>query len=220
ADRLHAQLSGLYNDMAVAGPYTPEAAPAARRALRAAALALITRLDGGTLAHAQFEAADNMTEQYSALLQLVPTEHGPQAVRQFYDQWQSEPLVVDMWFSAQVLRATPQNALTIANDLSGHPDFNWKNPNRLRSVLFCFAQANPAGFHRPDGAGYAFVAHWLIKIDAANPQVAARMAAAFATWRRYSAKRQALMQTQLERMSAAPGLSRDTTEMVSRILAG
>ncbi|MFV2038142.1 MAG: DUF3458 domain-containing protein, partial [Paracoccaceae bacterium] len=71
AQRLKAQLSGLYNDMAVAGPYTPKAAPAAKRALRAAALALITRLHGGTLAHAQFEAADNMTEQYGALLQLV-----------------------------------------------------------------------------------------------------------------------------------------------------
>ena len=48
----------------------------------------------------------------------------------------------------------------------------------------------------------------------------ARMCTAFETWRRYGSDRQALIRAQLARILALPGLSRDTTEMVTRILDG
>ena len=44
------------------------------------------------------------------------------------------------------------------------------------------------------------------------------MCTAFQTWKRYDADRQAQMRAALERIAAQPDLSRDTTEMVSRIL--
>ena len=44
------------------------------------------------------------------------------------------------------------------------------------------------------------------------------MCAAFQTWRRYDSDRQALIRAELSRIAAQPGLSRDTTEMVTRIL--
>jgi len=46
------------------------------------------------------------------------------------------------------------------------------------------------------------------------------MCTAFETWRRYDAQRQALIRAELDRIRATPGLSRDTGEMVSRILEG
>jgi len=44
------------------------------------------------------------------------------------------------------------------------------------------------------------------------------MSTAFDTRTRYDAARQALMQAQLQRIAATPGLSRDLSEMVGRML--
>jgi aminopeptidase N len=64
------------------------------------------------------------------------------------------------------------------------------------------------------------MADWLIRLDPVNPQTTARMCTAFETWKRYDAGRQALIRAALERILATPDLSRDTTEMVGRILHG
>jgi aminopeptidase N len=220
ADRLSGDLARLYGDMAVAGPYAPDVEACGRRALRAVALALISRLDGGAQAQRQFEAADNMTEQYGALQRLVPTAHGPAAIASFHDQWRGDRLVVDKWFSAQVASARPGEALTNARKLAKHPNFDWQNPNRLRALLFALATGNQAAFHQPDGATYVFVADWLIRVDQINPQVAARLSSVFATWRRYDAERQQMMRAELSRIAKVPGLSRNTGEMVGRLLNG
>jgi aminopeptidase N len=79
---------------------------------------------------------------------------------------------------------------------------------------------SPAGFHHASGKGYKLLADWLISLDPLNPQTTARMCTAFETWRRYDAQRQALIRAELDRIRATPGLSRDTGEMVSRILEG
>ena len=60
---------------------------------------------------------------------------------------------------------------------------------------------------------------WLIRLDPVNPQTTARLAATFGTWRhvrRRAARR--LMRAELERLAALPGLSRDTGEIVGRLL--
>ena len=77
---------------------------------------------------------------------------------------------------------------------------------------------NQAGFHHASGKGYRLMADWLMKLDPMNPQTTARMCSAFQTWRRYDADRQGMMQEQLERIAGLEGLSRDTGEMVGRIL--
>jgi aminopeptidase N len=113
--------------------------------------------------------------------------------------------------------AAPDDTASVAESLTRHPDFDWKNPNRFRSVIGGLT-INAAGFHHPSGASYAFLADWLIRLDDVNPQTAARMSTAFETWRRYDADRQALIKAALERIAAKPNLSRDLGEMVSRIL--
>ena len=77
-----------------------------------------------------------------------------------------------------------------------------------------------AGFHHASGDAYALLADWLIKLDPLNPQTTARMCSAFQTWKRYDAGRQAKIATQLDRILATPDLSRDTTEMLTRIRGG
>ena len=157
-----------------------------------------------------------MTLQLSALACLLNAGKGQTELAAFYDQWQADRLVIDKWFGLQITQAAPDRVAATAKTLTTHADFNWKNPNRFRAALGAMS-LHHAGFHAADGSGYALLADWLIRLDPVNPQTTARMCSAFQTWRRYDAQRQALIQTQLERILATPDLSRDTTEMITRI---
>ncbi|KAF0674978.1 aminopeptidase N [Profundibacterium mesophilum] len=217
ARHLRAPLAALHDALAPNGPYTPDAEAAGRRSLRGAALGLLTRIDDGSRAEAQFAQADNMTEELGALTALLRAGKGHEQLAQFERKWSQDRLVMDKWFSVQVMLAAPREACEIADRLTAHPAFDWKNPNRFRAVLGGLA-ANHAGFHAPGGAAYALAADWLIRLDPVNPQTTARMSTMFETWRRYDADRQDMMRAALERLAAAPGVSRDTGEMVGRML--
>ncbi|MDG1235392.1 MAG: aminopeptidase N [Amylibacter sp.] len=209
----------LYASLKTDGPYTPNAAAAGKRALRAVALSLLSLLEHDCeTARAQFATADNMTEQFDALSTLITNNRGADAISIFYEQWKHDRLVIDKWFTVQVSNARPTTAVDVAKKLSKHQDFDWKNPNRFRSLISGFAMMNPAGFHNKNGCGYAFFADWLIKLDPVNPQTTARMCGGFETWRRYDVTRQKEMRKQLTRIAATPNLSKDTSEITGKIL--
>ncbi len=219
ARALGARLRALYRDNAVPGPYSPDATAAGHRALRGRALALMTSLDPqAAAATAQYDAADNMTERLHALALLVSRERGAPALAGFYSEWQGTALVIDKWFTVQASATPPHMAVAAVEALTRHPDFDWKNPNRVRALLGAFSIGNPAGFHAADGSGYRLLVDWLIRLDPRNPQTTARLVAAFGTWRNFDATRQALIRTELERLASVPDLSRDTGEMVARLL--
>ncbi|WP_439138124.1 aminopeptidase N [Roseicyclus sp.] len=211
-------LARLYGAMDPGPSYSPDAAQAAKRALRNAALHLLTLSEGPARAQAHYDAANNMTDEIAGFTALLDIGHTDIANR-FHDRWKDDRLVMDKWFMAQISHAAPGDAVALARRLTEHPLFDWNNPNRFRAVIGGLSAGNPAGFHDPSGAGYGFVADWLIRIDARNPQTAARMSTAFETWRRYDADRQAMILAALDRMAAQPGLSRDLAEMVGRMRA-
>ncbi|MFW8636806.1 aminopeptidase N [Cribrihabitans pelagius] len=217
AQQLETSLPRLYAATTVDGPYEPDAEGAGKRALNGRVLSLLTRLDGGAEAARQYEAADNMTQQYAALSCLMKAEKGTEQSQAFFDQWQDDRLVMDKWFALQIACAAPEKAAATARTLTGHALFDIKNPNRFRAVLGALA-GNHAGFHHASGDGYRLLAENLIALDKLNPQTTARMCAAFQTWKRYDAARQSLIRAQLSRIAGTEALSRDTTEMVSRIL--
>ncbi|WP_319546583.1 aminopeptidase N [Ruegeria conchae] len=210
-------LPRLHSETLVDAPYQPDAEQSGKRALGSAALALTSRLDGGIKAAEEYARANNMTQQLTSLSCLLRAGKGEAELAAFYDQWQHDRLVMDKWFALQVSMAGPETTVETASKLTEHPDFNWKNPNRFRALMGSLV-GNHAGFHQTDGAGYALLADWLIRLDPVNPQTTARMCSAFQTWKRYDANRQALIRKQLNRIAETPGLSRDSTEMVSRIL--
>ncbi len=198
----------------IAGPFSPAAPQAGQRALRLVALGLWARLDLAPLRAAHL-AATNMTEEVGTLALLLDGGAGQDEVARFEARWQGERLVMDKWFSLQILCAAPDQAAAVTQKLTQHPLFDWKNPNRFRAV-FGALSGNHAGFHHASGAGYALLADWLIKLDPLNPQTAARMSGAFETLSRYDAGRQALIKTQLARIASA-GISRNLAEMVARM---
>ena len=90
--------------------------------------------------------------------------------------------------------------------LMGHPDFRLSTPNRVYALIGGFTAMNLSGFHAADGEGYRVVADTILKVNAINPQVAARMATGFRSWRIMDEVRRKAAAGQLERILASPGL--------------
>jgi aminopeptidase N len=224
AASLKQQLQGIYSANREAGPFSPDAASAGRRALKNAALAYLASLADGDaearrLVVDQAQSAANMTDRMAALGLLVDIA-GPErdaALDQFLARFRNDGLVVDKWLSLQATSSLP-DTLSRVIALLKHPAFSIRTPNRVRALIGAFVSANPLRYHAADGAGYAFHADRIIELDAINPQIAARLVAPLGRWRRFDPGRQAKMKAALERVLAAPKLSRDVYEVASKSL--
>jgi len=142
-----------------------------------------------------------------------------QVLYHFAGRWQSDPLVMDKWFSVQAMASKPDVLVDIRR-LLGHPAFSIRNPNKVRALIGAFANGNPLRFHAADGAGYQFLAEHILELDPLNPQIAARLARTLTHWHRYDADRQRVMREALGRLMGAPDVSPDVYEVASKSLAG
>jgi aminopeptidase N len=210
------------------GAYTPDATSSGRRALSGLAmtmLCLAAVAQGDDVlpgkVYQQFKDAGNMTERFNALNALVVSGHAlaADALMRFHRLFEDEALVIDKWFALQ--SGAPDrggDVLPRVRQLMQHPDFNLRNPNRARSLIFSYCSANPAGFHRADAAGYVYWSEQVLALDAINPQVAARLARALDRWARLSQPYREAARVAIERVAAKSDLSNDVREVVSRAL--
>ncbi|MBI1650801.1 aminopeptidase N [Hyphomicrobium sulfonivorans] len=218
------QLEDLYRRMAVKGPFSPDAASAGKRALRNAALTLLTARgsedDIKRLAR-HYAKATNMTDRAHAL-HLLAAKGGTEAkaaLADFYDTWHDDNVVIDTWFAVQA--QSPLNStITRVRALTQHPLFSLTAPNKVRALVGTFAAGNPVQFNRPDGAGYAFLVDQVLALDRLNPQIAARMLGALRSWRSLESERRAKARKALQRIARTKSLSSDVQEIASRILDG
>ncbi|MBV9782274.1 MAG: aminopeptidase N [Acidisphaera sp.] len=218
--QLGAALRDCYARFDETGPYRPDGAAIGRRSLKNACLAYLSAAGDLAPARTQFESRRNMTDVLAALGLLAASDDAARqpALDAFYASWRHDDLVLDKWFAIQAMSPRP-DTLARVQELSHHPDFDLRQPNRMRALVASYAMANPVRFHDASGAGYRFLADTIIALDPSNSQVAARLVPSLGTWRRYDAGRQAHMRGELERILAAPGLSPGTAEMASRSLA-
>jgi aminopeptidase N len=170
----------------------------------------------------RFKDAGNMTDRFNALAALVSSGHelAAPALQRFHALFSNEPLVLDKWFALQA-GATDRggNVLPGVKQLMNHPDFNIRNPNRARSLIFSYCSANPGAFHRTDAAGYVFWSDRVIELDAINPQVAARLARALDRWTKLVEPLRGAAREAIARVAARPDLSNDVREVVTRALS-
>ncbi|HWT11931.1 MAG TPA: aminopeptidase N [Allosphingosinicella sp.] len=200
--------------------YSPEAKGARR--LRTIALGYISAAaaaDAAALAKRQFDEADNMTDRQGALGVLANGDSAERltALSAYYDRYRDNALVLDMWFTVQALSTRADTAEAV-EALATHPDFTLANPNRLRSLVGAFS-VNQRAFHDPSGRGYRFLADMILAADRLNPQTAAKLVPPLGRWRRFDEARAGRMRAELERVVAAPGLSKDVFEQASKSLA-
>ncbi|MEJ2438045.1 MAG: aminopeptidase N [Gammaproteobacteria bacterium] len=222
AQALYSQFVALYEQNSADRPYLFNSEEMARRALKTVCLSYLAeteKADEYARCFAQFNNANNMTDQQAALACLAQhdTPLRQQALDAFYDRWQADAQVVDKWLAIQASSRLPET-LAQVRALMQHPAFTLRNPNKVRALIGGFCRANPVRFHAIDGSGYAFLTESVITLDPMNPQIAARLVQAIIRWQRYDEHRQQLMQASLQQILDTQGLSRDTYEVVSRSL--
>ncbi|MDF1629426.1 MAG: aminopeptidase N [Alcanivoracaceae bacterium] len=218
---LQADIEALLPTLVVSGPYRAEAADIGRRTLMQRCLALLASGEaevlGSRLAQ-QFRSASNMTDRLGALRLLV--WHGlpqaDQALEEFALRYADEALVMDQWFAVQAL-VPGEQTVAVVERLMGHSAFEMTSPNRVRGLLGSFANGNPSAFHAADGSGYRLYADALARLDRLNPQVAARMANAFATLPRLAGELQVNMRSAVQRLRDAE-CSANLGEVLDRLL--
>ncbi len=224
AQRLEAPLLATYEANAVPGTYSPDTAQSGQRALRNAALSLLTaggRAVGATLARRQYEQASNMTDRHAALSAVVGawTADAEALLGNFRTLYTADPLVLDKWLALNAV-APDEGVVQRLAAILADPAFPRNNPNRLRALIGTFGLHNPAQFARPDGAGFRFVAEFVADVDTRNPQVAARALTAFRVWRSFEPVRRGAAETALAGLRDAGKLSRNTADILERMLAG
>ncbi|HYD25102.1 MAG TPA: aminopeptidase N [Croceibacterium sp.] len=217
---LEAELVALH-ERASALLYGLDAKARGARKLKTQALVFLaagTPARAAEIAAAQYAAADNMTDRQGALMVLagLETPERTHKLLDFYNRYRGNDLVIDKWFAIQAQSLHPK-VLEHVKALAEHPDFTLRNPNRVRSLYMAFTGA-PHGFHAEGGEGYRLIADLILALDPLNPQTAARFVPPLGRWRRTEPVRAALMRAELERIAAAPKLSRDTGEQVTRSL--
>ncbi len=232
---LFADWEWAYHSNRQTGAYSPDPLSSGKRALSGLALSqlcLAVSLDtnGSTaqrdnwakIALDDFEHADNMTQRMNALNALISCGH-PQAkyaLEVFYKLFKNDPLVMDKWFAIQAsANSRGGDLLAKVRTLMLHSDFEIKNPNRARALIFSYCIANPSAFHRTDASGYVFWSERVLEIDAFNSQVAARLARALDRWKKLVEPYRTAAYEALKRVSAKPDLSNDVREVLTRALA-
>ena len=202
--------------------YSPDTLNCARRSLRGAALSMLSFAAADKalqVAQEDFIAASNMTSEIGAIGSVVSLDSAnvDTMLQSFYDRHHSDHLLVDKWFAMMAARA---HSTADIQALMQHRDFTLKTPNRVYALLGGFTGGNLKVFHSADGAGYRLLGESITKLNAINPQVAARMANGFRSWGRYDEVRKSHAAAAMTEILRHDALSDDVFEIISRTLNG
>ena len=223
AQRLRDAFASVRDANRTRGPYRFDAESIGRRSLANVCLRYLMELDDPRVrsrCRCRLETADNMTDALAALACFANADvkEREERLAWFEDKWKDDPLVLDKWFALQATSRLP-DTLERVRGLVRHRRFDIQNPNRVRALIGAFCHFNQRRFHDASGAGYRFLSEHVLAIDAFNPQSAARLLGAASRWRRLDASRGALLRAELERIAAAPKLSKDCYEVAKKFLA-
>lgn len=186
------------------------------RALRNVLLMMIALNDKALaqkLVQNQYQNAACMTEKFGALSAMV---HGNLAckdsyLQNFYDSYKHEDLVIDNWFKLQ--SSSELTDVAGVRELLSHSDFDYKTPNRVRSVVSSVME-RPTLLWDTQNGGTQLIVDVLLKLDEINPQVAARMAGGLSRWYTLTSADQA--KPILDKLKQAK--SKNLSEVVDKVL--
>lgn len=173
------------------------------------------------LAHTQYIESDNMTDQITALyiLNNSDTKLGYEAIEDFYSKWADDSVVFIKWL--QIVATSTLNINTFKNVLkaSQRKAFDSKNPNNLYSLQRTFGN-NIIQFHNETEAQdiYNWYSDEIIRVDQINPQVAARLAQAFALTPKMEPKLKDKAQIVIRKILNFNKISGNTREILEKYL--
>ncbi|MGE0737935.1 aminopeptidase N [Sulfurimonas sp.] len=221
AQRYKEQLLALYADNHKPHSKELDAQSIGERSLKNRTLRLLASLESdevAAIAYEQYNNAITMTDKIAALdvLENISPNLGAVALDDFYKKHKDETLVMQKYFSilaASHRDGTLDRVMALQNDDA----YNELVPNLVRSLIGVFAR-NYKHFHAKDGLGYKFVADKIIEIDKINPQMASSLAGAFKIYEKLNAQNKNVMYKELERVAQEQSLSKNTYEIISKIL--
>ncbi len=215
----------IYEETRTPAGQTYDVSPAqvGRRELYNLCLPMICRLkepDAEQVATAHYKNATNMTEKYQGLsvVKWHDTPEARAALEDFYQTHKENPNLVCKWIT---LRASIAYGDTFANlkELMRHEAFDKTNPNKVFALFGGLVGSLPRTFHREDGAGYKFLADFVIELNDINPKTGAGLVRRLTQYKRYDDSRQKLMLKELKRIMTTPKLDPVIKELVGQALA-
>lgn len=221
SERLFDVYQKVYAATDVNIPYHYSASESGKRSLRNYCLKMINITENEVainLASKQYSISDNMTDKIAALDALAQNRgvEFEEVSKDFYKAWEKEPLVIDKWLALQAL--SQNNALEIVKKLQEHESYDSSNPNRVRALIGTFSQMNFSEFHKANGEAYEFLTQQVIKIQAYNSQLAARLVSPLLYWRDYDASRQSIIKACLKQISECSNIAVGVLEPVNKAL--
>ncbi len=135
----------------------------------------------------------------------------------FYKKWEKNDLVIEKWFEMMSTLNMGSKGLNFIKDLLKHKAFDYKNPNKLRSVLNTFQKENILLFHANDSSGYKFISEQVAIVDKNNPQAAARLILPLTRFNNYTTERKNKIKVVLKSINK-PIISNDLSEIIEKAL--
>ena len=193
----------------------------AKRSIKNRVLKILSSLNSEevlSLVVSQYNESLNMTDRVIALdiLENCDKNLAEVALQDFYSRYKSQILVMNKYFSI-LASSQRKETLTRVKKLQNDKAYDAKIPNLVRSLIGAFTR-NYKYFHNKDGSGYNFVADKIIEIDKINPQMASGLAGAFKIYSRINITNKKLMEKELKRVVSTQKLSKNSMEIIEKIL--
>jgi aminopeptidase N len=192
-----------------------------QRALKNRVLKLLSVLKDESilqLVQEQYTNSLTMTDRIAALdiLENSSAELSTDALSDFYERYKENTLVMNKYFSI-ISASSREGVLDRVIALQNDEAYDEKVPNLVRSLIGVFAR-NYRYFHAKDGHGYSFLANKIIEIDKINAQMASGLASAFKIYEKMNDTNKTLMKKELSCVISTQSLSKNTYEIISKIL--
>jgi aminopeptidase N len=171
-----------------------------------------------SLAESQYNSSRTMTLRLGALsiIDRLSTQDRHPYIQDFIDRFANNALVMMKYFAIVGSTSRP-DIITRIQQTEQESFYQEILPNHAKSLFGSFAR-NMESFHRKDGSGYGLLTDFILRIDPINPHTAARMSGAFKLFPKLNQESQTIMRPYLEKILSQEGLSKNTEEIVDKIL--
>jgi aminopeptidase N len=193
----------------------------AKRKVKNTALLRLASLDEQEiiqLVQTQYTNSNSMSDKMVALniIENSKEHYIDEASQHFYETYKEDTLVMNKYLG---IKASSQREGLLERVIKLQEDevYDVKVPNLVRSLIGAFMGNHPY-FHAKDGSGYKFMVDKIIEIDAINAQMASRLVNGFKLYKKMNSENQTLMKHELERLHSTEGLSKNSFEILEKIL--
>ena len=221
AQQFKQKLLAIYKENHFPSSTNLDAQSISKRAIKNRVLKILSALKNdevAKLAQKQYEESLTMTDRIIALdvLENLHVSYTETALQDFYNRYKDETLVMNKYF-AILSSSSRYDVLERVEKLQRDKVYDEKVPNLVRALIGSFAR-NHKYFHAKDGSGYKFLADKIIEIDKINPQMASGLCGAFKICNKMNKHNQDLMKKELSRVISTQGLSKNSFEIIDKIL--